>query len=212
MKHRPAHATVVAWLALVLAVSGTAYAATGGSFVLGHTNKAAKPSRLVNTGTGPALSLKSSGAPLGVSNTKKVARLNADLLDGRSSAAFQHRVTGTCSAGKAITAVKPGGKVSCGSPAFAVYFAVVNSDGTLARGSAGASSSRSAMGTYKVTFPIDITACAYTATPGVAGSAGAVAPGSTSVAGAAADPDSILLQTGVNGGNADMGSHIIVAC
>ena len=63
---RPSHGTVVAYLALTLAMSGTAYAATGGTFILGQTNKANRPSKLVNTKSGPALTLRSQpgSAPL----------------------------------------------------------------------------------------------------------------------------------------------------
>ena len=46
---RPAHATVVAYVALFVAMSGTAVAATGGSFVLGRANTASKTAQF----TGP---------------------------------------------------------------------------------------------------------------------------------------------------------------
>jgi hypothetical protein len=83
------HATVVAYVALFMAMSGTAVAATGGGFILGQKNTADTVSTLTNT-AGSALSLRSpSGvAPLQVNRSVRVDRLNADLLDGRDSTAF----------------------------------------------------------------------------------------------------------------------------
>ena len=64
--------------------SGTAYAATGGKFILGKSNSAGKTSTLTNK-HGTALSLNSkAGTPsLKVNRTTKVPNLNADLIDGR---------------------------------------------------------------------------------------------------------------------------------
>lgn len=74
--------------ALVLGY-GTAYAATGGNFILGRTNYAGSQTTLQNS-NGTALSLKSNPnrPALKVSNTKKVYRLNADRLDGKSAGYF----------------------------------------------------------------------------------------------------------------------------
>lgn len=48
----PKHATVVAYVALSVALGGSAYAATAGTFILGHANKANQPTSLKNTGSG----------------------------------------------------------------------------------------------------------------------------------------------------------------
>jgi hypothetical protein len=84
---RPSHATVVAYAALVLAMSGTAYAATGGAFILGGANSAGATSTLTTTAAGPALSLRApSGKPaLAVNTRTQVANLNANLLNGLSA-------------------------------------------------------------------------------------------------------------------------------
>ena len=88
---RPSHGTVVAYTALVLAMSGTAYAANGGNFILGGSNTATQLSQLHNTGTGSALLLTTAlttTPPMVVNGTGKVVHLNADLLDGKDSTAF----------------------------------------------------------------------------------------------------------------------------
>jgi hypothetical protein len=72
--------------ALVLG-SGSAYAATGGKFILGRSNSAGATSTL-SSSHGPALSLKASGAALKVSNGSKITNLNADTVDGLDSTTF----------------------------------------------------------------------------------------------------------------------------
>jgi hypothetical protein len=74
-------------------IAGTgAVAATGGKFILGRSNTANTTSTLTST-KGAALSLKAKGPALKVNNGSKIADLNADKLDGLSSAAFA-RTTG----------------------------------------------------------------------------------------------------------------------
>ena len=83
--------TIAVLLGAVVLVGGAnlaVYAATGGNFILGHINYESKASVLKNNGVGPALNLKANGAPLAVSNSKKVKRLNADKVDGRNAAAL----------------------------------------------------------------------------------------------------------------------------
>lgn len=92
MKH-PSHATVVAYLALIVAMTGTAEAATGGGFLLGRSNTESTVSVLKNVTPGKsALNLytaKNNVAPFRVgTNQTKVPNLNADLVDGLHSSAF----------------------------------------------------------------------------------------------------------------------------
>ena len=69
--------------------SGTAYAATGGNVLLGKSNEAGATTKLKSTqGAALALKAKSNTPVLKVSNAKKIAQLNADKLDGLSSADF----------------------------------------------------------------------------------------------------------------------------
>jgi hypothetical protein len=101
----PSRAMAVALLALFVALSGTAMAATGGNFILGQSNTATTQTALSRTGNGKALQITNTGvglnsAPLGltaapghppfVTNSQaKVDNLNADLLDNQDSTAYQ---------------------------------------------------------------------------------------------------------------------------
>ena len=70
-------------------MSGTAVAATGGVFVLGQSNRADRPSVLVNkSGTPLELRAESGKAPLRVNTQRRVTHLHADLLDRFDSTAF----------------------------------------------------------------------------------------------------------------------------
>ena len=68
---------------------GAAYATNGASLLIGRTNAATAATTLSNSaGTPLVLSGRSTSAPLKVSNTVKVANLNADMLDGYGSSAL----------------------------------------------------------------------------------------------------------------------------
>ncbi len=87
--HRPAPATAISLVALVFAMSGTAYAATGGDFILGKANTASSVSSLTNNkGTALSLSSSSTTPPLKVSNSVQVPNLNASELGGQAASAF----------------------------------------------------------------------------------------------------------------------------
>ncbi len=104
---RPSPATGIALVALFLSLSGTAYAATGGNFLLGKANKASAVTSLSNKkGTALSLSSSSSAPPLTVSNGVQVPNLNASELDGEPSSAFLP-VGGT-----AVNSNELGGKTS----------------------------------------------------------------------------------------------------
>lgn len=69
--------------------SGTAYAATGGTFLLGKSNSASSTTTLANSrGTALSLSSKAGTAPLKVNRATKVTNLNSDQLDGLDSSRF----------------------------------------------------------------------------------------------------------------------------
>ena len=137
MKNLFKKSSPVAWFLLGILVAGgtgTAYAANGGTFRLGQSNSATATTKLTNTkGTALKVISKAGTPPISVgSNSTKVPYLNADKLDGISSAGFVR------------------GKI---------YFAEVNADATLNRGSAGVSTSSLLVGAYQVNFPQNITSC-----------------------------------------------------
>jgi hypothetical protein len=93
MRHLKTFLTVIgAVTILVLAANSAVYAATGGKFILGHTNKASKVSTLKRTHSGVALNLvtkSSSNPPLATNGKGKVTNLNADMVDGLDSSALK---------------------------------------------------------------------------------------------------------------------------
>ena len=113
---RPAHATVIAYLALSSRWAGRPTPRPGGTFLLGRSNAATSPTTLTNSaGTPLALNAKAGYAPLGVNSTTKVGRLNSDLLDGLDSTALQRRVAAACPEGQQISAISATGAVTCAS-------------------------------------------------------------------------------------------------
>ena len=102
---KPSPATIIATVALFVALGGAAVAATGSSFILGQPNSAASTSSLAasvvggkvlqlsntssTTGsTALGLNVTSGHAPFTVNTGIKVANLNADTVDGRDSTYF----------------------------------------------------------------------------------------------------------------------------
>jgi hypothetical protein len=92
-------------------------------------------------------------------------------------------------------------------------FAVVNSDGSLARGFNAVSSSRIALGQYEVVFNQKVNLCGYTAAIGLSGSIGTSDFGSVNVASRDGNKNALLVQTFRTANNAsDLGFHVILAC
>jgi hypothetical protein len=96
---RPSPAIVVSVAALVVALSGTSYAATGGTFLLGRANSATALSSLSNS-NGTALQLSSAPGtpPLTVSNSAQVPKLDASEVGGVPATGFMHG-TGSADSG-----------------------------------------------------------------------------------------------------------------
>jgi hypothetical protein len=91
-------------ISALLLGGGTAYAANGGTFLLGRANAATATTTLTNSaGTPLKLNAKAGYAPLVVNSSKTVTNLSADRLDGLSSASFLR------STGKAADAEKVDG-------------------------------------------------------------------------------------------------------
>ena len=86
---RPSPAIAISVTALVIAMSGTAVAATGGTFILGKSNNATTVTSLSNSkGTALKLSSKDGTPPLTVGNSVQVPKLNASELGGIAANGF----------------------------------------------------------------------------------------------------------------------------
>jgi hypothetical protein len=214
---RPSHASIVAYLALFVAATGTATAATGGSFLLGKSNSANHVTALSNTGSGPALQLKTHSShtpPLSVGgNSTKVSGFNADKLDGLTSAQLQRKISNVdkCTAAGSINFVHGNGTVRCGPQ---VYEAVVGANAVLVRGSAGVTSAlySSSAYYYKVLFPTNVRNCSYVAAMGTTGTVSAAA-GFATTAQLSSDPNGVFVATYNAAGALTAESfHIIVVC
>ena len=92
-------------------------------------------------------------------------------------------------------------------------YAVVNANGTLARGHKAVSATRLGTGTYEVVFRKDVRRCAYLATIGLSGSAGSSLPGEITVVGRSGNDRGVFVTTHSSGGaSADLGFHLAVHC
>ena len=93
-------------------------------------------------------------------------------------------------------------------------WAVVNADGTLARGKKVVSITHSAGGgSYIVFFDKNVRECLYVATIGLGGSSGTSARGFITTVGAAAGEDGVFITTDDIAGNpAERGFHLYVGC
>ncbi|GAB2769046.1 hypothetical protein GCM10027020_22660 [Nocardioides salsibiostraticola] len=104
------HSRIIAvLLAAVVLIGGAnlaAYAANGKPLLLGKNNTATKKTTVKNTGSGPALRLKTKPGqpPLKVNRTTKVNKLNADRVDGKHASdletrAYRYQMTSTAASG-----------------------------------------------------------------------------------------------------------------
>jgi hypothetical protein len=92
-------------------------------------------------------------------------------------------------------------------------YAVVNANGTLARGRRAVSATRLATGAYEVIFRKDVRKCAFLATIGLSGSAGSSLPGEITVVGRSGNDRGVFVTTHSSGGAAaDLGFHLAVLC
>jgi hypothetical protein len=94
-----------------------------------------------------------------------------------------------------------------------VLWAVVNSDGTLARGRGALDANLLATGDYEVLFDRGVTKCVYTGTIGLSGSFGEEAPGQITVAGRIDTTNGVYITTDDStGASANRGFHLVVNC
>ncbi len=91
-------------------------------------------------------------------------------------------------------------------------YAVVESDGTLARGKNAWSAAQVAGGTYEVFFDRDVTGCAYQATIGTT-SIGTAPAGLITVASRVSQPTGVWVDTSnLDGTDGERAFHLVVSC
>jgi hypothetical protein len=91
--------------------------------------------------------------------------------------------------------------------------AVVNADGSLARGVGAASVSTSGTGNKIVIFDRNVRDCTYTASVGLSGASGTSAAGFITVVGAAIDENGVFVTTDdILGASTDLGFHLHLTC
>ncbi len=111
---------------------------------------------------------------------------------------------------EAVAAIVPA--TAAGMPPTAqTFFAVVRSDGSLARGFQAVSAARLAPGRYQVLFAHDLTGSAYTGTLGLDVNSGVSPSGQIAVVGRAGAPNGVFVETfDATGSFADRGFHLAV--
>jgi hypothetical protein len=106
----------------------------------------------------------------------------------------------SCSANAGERAIKSG-------------WAVVNSDGSLARGSNTTGGIHLGTGIYEVDFANSVKSCVYTATIGQPGSDGTNVPGTVTVAGRGNNANGVYIRTyDQSGASSDSPFHLNVRC
>ncbi|MDD7942405.1 hypothetical protein PHK61_28715 [Actinomycetospora lutea] len=92
-------------------------------------------------------------------------------------------------------------------------FAVVNADGTLARGFGATSAQRLGQGAYEVIFNRSVRNCAYLGTIGLSGDVGSSPSGEITVVGRNGNDRGVFLTTATSAGSpTDAGFHLAVHC
>jgi hypothetical protein len=181
----PSPALVIACLALVLALGGTAIAAK----------------RYL------------------ITNTQQISPAVLKQLTKLAAKAGKQGPAGTSGkAGAAGTAGTNGERGSSG-PGAVVYWAVVNSDGSVARHGSSATEVEKIgepgeeEGTYVVKFDTDVSQCAYEAAIGLANAENTANPGFATVVARAGEPRGVLVQTyKASAERMDKGFHLAVFC
>jgi hypothetical protein len=110
-KPKATAATAAAAALLILGIDTTTYAATGDSLLLGQLNRADRVTVIERTQPGPVLRLETGSdgsAPFSTNATGRVARLNADRVDGKDASALATRAL-TFRAGSRGQVVSPAG-------------------------------------------------------------------------------------------------------
>jgi hypothetical protein len=195
-KLRPSPAMIVATVALFVALGGAAYA----GFSL--PNNSVRSNHIVNG------QVKTADLAVGAVNR---ARIKNNAVNSIKVADGGLEVADLSAAAQAALKGNAGPAGPAGTPATTLW-AVVNANGTLARGAAGVTSTYSGASFYSVDFPRNVTGCTYVATIG--GTSNAYGgTGEISVYSQNLDPNGVTVVThNSTGAFADRPFHLAVFC
>jgi len=194
----------VAFLALLGALGGTAVALPGKNSV--------KKDDIAKNAVNSA-DIRNRTIKLRDVNRRTVARLRGAGSAGPTGPAGPAGARGSAGPAGARGSAGPAGPAGpAGAPATKL-FAVVNADGSLARGSGAPTATQSGPGEYQVRFNQNVRNCAYTATIGLSGSVGTSEPGEITVVGEFDSENGVFLTTHDSAGaSSDRGFHLAVFC
>ncbi len=199
---RPNAGTVIAVIALVLALGGSAVAAK--RYLITNTKQISPAVLKQLTAMAAAQGGAGASGPQGPPGEKGAT--------GDKGPTGDRGPTGD----KGPTGDRGSSGEGGGGSGSAIDWAVVDGDGDLARGSdAGITVEKlpADLGTYGVVFGSDVTGCAYQATVGRSGTEATENPGFVTVVRWAANVDGVLVQTYDPAGVlADKGFHLAVIC
>lgn len=92
-------------------------------------------------------------------------------------------------------------------------WAVIDADGSFARGKGVVSTATLGTGAYEVIFNKNVRGCVYTATIGLSGDSGTSAPGFITTVGRVTDLNGVFISTDdVTGASTNLGFHLHVGC
>jgi hypothetical protein len=209
----PSPALILAIVALVLALTGSAVAAK--RYLITNT-KQISPAVLKQLAKLAAVQSKA-GAPGAAGTPGTPGTAGTPGVAGAAGTAGKEGAAGTTGAPGAAGQQGPAG------PGAVVLWAVVNANGTLARRGTSEvevekvvaqTGEKEIEGTYVVKFDTDVSQCAYEAAIGLAGSENTANPGFATVVTKAGEPRGVLVQTyDTSGANrVDKGFHLAVFC
>ena len=223
LSRRPSHATVVAYLALFVALGGTAYAAnewTGANIVDESLTGADVRGK---NGTATTAAVNGSLTTFDIAGQKADAANGTPFVPGTLT---QWDIRDNSIAAKDILANSIGTNritdnsltgtdivdFSLSNEDVGVLFAQVNADGTIANSSGGVTGLRLGTGTYEVDFGRDISSCAFVSTQGEAGVGGAVGA-ITGVTDRSGNADAVFATTRTDANAlADRALQLVVVC
>jgi hypothetical protein len=221
---RPSHATVIAYLALFVALGGTAYAVdtVGSSDIIDESiltqdlkNGEVKSPDIGNGGVQNAdLAANAVTSPKVLDDTQVGGGLAATDLAANSVGTSEIATDGVAALEIANDSIDQGEIVDFGlsNEDVGVLFAQVNANGTIANSSGGVTANRIALGQYEVDFGRNITLCAFVMTQGEAGAGGA--PGAiTGVTDRGGNAEAVFATIRTNANvSADRAFQLVVVC